>query len=85
MRRNHLFLHFSLSFRLYTKHFIDDFLHEQLLHLPFEHEQVAIIGLMLSVTASSCQCGKNELSVSGSQPHSIGSRMLVSIPLSFQK
>ena len=38
----------DISHLLYTKHFFDDFLHEQLMHLPFEHEQVAIIGLMLS-------------------------------------
>ena len=53
MRRNHLFLHFPLSHLQYTKYFIDDFLHEQLLHLPIEHEQLSIIGLMLSVTSSS--------------------------------
>ena len=41
-------------------------------HLPFEHEKVAIIGLMLSVTTSSCQCGTNEPSGNGFQPHSIG-------------
>ena len=83
--RNYLFLHFTLSQLQFTKHFIDDFLHKQLLHLPFEHEQVAIIGLMLSVTVSSCQCGTNEPSGSGFQPHLIGSGMLVSISLSFQK
>ena len=44
----------------------------QLLHLPFKHEQVAVIGLMLSVTALSCQCGTNEPAGSGFQPHSIG-------------
>ena len=43
MRRDHLLLHYPLSGLQYTKHFIDDFLHEQLLHLPFEHEQIAII------------------------------------------
>ena len=42
MRRNHLFSHFPLSHLQYAKHFIDDFLHEQLVHLPFEYEQVAI-------------------------------------------
>ena len=56
---------FPLSHLQYTKHFIDDFLHGQLLHLPFEHEQVAIIGLMLSMTAWSCQCSTNEPSKSG--------------------
>ena len=85
MRRNHLFLNFPLSHLQYTKHFIDDFLHEQTPHLPFEREQVAIIGLMLSMTASSYQCGTNEPSGSVFQPHSIGSGMLVSISLSFQK
>ena len=85
MRRNHLFLHFPLSHLQYAKYFIDDFLHEQLLHLPFEHEQLSIIGLMLSVTTSSCQCGASEPSGSGFQPHLIGSGMLVSISLSFQK
>ena len=79
MRRNRLFLHFPLSHLQYIKHFIDDFLHELLLHLPFKHEQVPIIGLMLPVTASTCQCGTNELSGSGLQPHSAGSDMLVSI------
>ena len=84
MRRNHLFLQFPLSHFQYTEHFIDDFLHEQLLHLPFEHEQVAIIGL-LSVTAMPYQCGTNEPSGSSFQLHSIGSGMLVSISLIFQK
>ena len=72
MRRNNLFSHFPLSHLKHTKHFIDDFLYDQLLHLPFEHEQVAVIGLMLSVTTLSCQCGTNELAGSGFQPHSIG-------------
>ena len=85
MKRNHLFSHSPLSHLQYARHFIDDFLHEQLLHLPFEHEQVAIIGLMLSVTASSCQCGTNEKSESDFQPRSIGSGMLVSISLNFEK
>ena len=85
MRRNHLFLHFPLSHLQVTKHFIDGFLHEQLLHLPFKHEQVDIISLIISVTASPCQCDASELSGSGFQPHSIGSDMLVSISLSFQK
>ena len=80
MRRNNLFLHFLLADLQYTKHYID---FEQLLHLPFEHEQVAIIALMLSVTAWSCQCGTNEPLGSGFQPHLVGSRMLVSILLSF--
>ena len=84
MKRDHLFLRFPLSHLQYTKHFID-FLHKQLLHLPFKHKQVAIIGLMLSVTASSYQCGANELSVSGFQLNSIGSSMLVSISLNFKK
>ena len=84
MRKYHLFLHFILSYFQYTKHVIDDFLHEQLLHLRFEHDQVYIIGLMLSITASYCQCGTNELSGSSFQPHSIGWSMLVSISLSFQ-
>ena len=85
MRRNHFFLHFLLSHLQYTKHSIDDFLHEQLLPLTFRHEEIAIIGLMLSVTASSCQCGTNEPSGSGFQPHAIGSGILVSISLSLQK
>ena len=85
MRRNRLFLPFPLSHLQYTKYFIDNFLHEQLLHLPFEHEQLFVIGLMLSVTTSSCQCGTNEPSGTGFQPHSIGSGMLVSISLSIQE
>ena len=76
MRRNHLLLHFPLSHLQNTKHFIDDFLHEQ---LPLEHEQVAIIGLMLSVKASSCQFGTNEPPGKSFQTHSIGSGMLLSI------
>ena len=85
MRRNHLFLQFPLSHLQYIKHFIGDFLRKQLLHLPIEHEQVAIIGLMLSVTASSCQCGTKEPSESAFQLHSIRSDMLVSISLRSQK
>ena len=73
MRRNHLFLHFPLSYLQYTKHFIDDFQHKQFLQLPFEHEQVKpIIDLMLSVTASSCQCGTNEWTGSGFPPIQLG-------------
>ena len=53
--------------------------------VALEHEQVAIIGLMLSMKALSCQCGTNEPSGSGFQAHSIGSGTLVSISLSFQK
>ena len=85
MRRNNLFLHYPLSHLHYTKYFADDFLHDELLHLPFELMQNAIIGLVLSVTASSCQCSPNEPSRSGFQLHSIGSGMLVSNSLSFQK
>ena len=61
------------------------FLREQLLHLPFEHEQVGIIGLVLSVTTSSCQRGTNELSGSGFQPSFDLSSILVLISLRFQK
>ena len=51
----------------------------------FKHKQVAIIGLMLSVTASSCEHGTNEQLESGCQPHPTGSGMVVSISRSLQK
>ena len=45
----------------------------------------SVIGLKLYVTASSCQCGTNEPSGCGFQAHSVGSGILASISLSFQK
>ena len=36
-------LTFSFITLQYIKNFIHDFLHKQLLHLPFEHKQVAIL------------------------------------------
>ena len=62
MRRNHLFLLFLLSHLQYTKHFTDDFYMSSYCIYPLNIKQIAIIGLMLSVTALSCQCGTNELS-----------------------
>ena len=78
-------LTFPLSHLECAKHFVHYFLHDQLLHLLFEYGQDAIIGLMVSVTASSWQCGTNEPSGSGFQHHSIGSGMLDSISLILQK
>ena len=85
IQHNHFILHFPLSHLRYIKHFIEDFLHEQLLHSPFEHEHVAITSFILSVTASSCHRGINEMSGSHFQPHSIGSGIFISISLSFHR